>query len=163
MEIVLFRHGIAVPRSPGLRDANRALTDEGIEKTRKAVKGLAKLFGTPDVLLTSPLLRAKQTADIVSEVYGVEPVEDGLLCEGRATSVVKMLGAIEARRVIAVGHEPDLSGAAELLCFRQMKGRVVLKKAGAICVQTAPRFHENDPSAEMLWVATPKILRAMAG
>ncbi len=161
MEIVLFRHGIAVPRSPGLRDAQRALTDEGIEKTRQVVKGLAKLMGKPDVIVTSPLLRAKQTAEIASERFGTDVTEDALLGEGRATSVVKMLSGIDAKRVIAVGHEPDLSGAAELLCFRQIKGRLVLKKAGAVMVQSAQRFNASDPSAELVWIATPKMLRGM--
>ncbi len=163
MQIVLFRHGIAVPRSPGLRDAKRALTDEGIKKTRKAAEGLQTLIAQPNVLLTSPLLRARQTADLLGKRFDLDPIESPLLAEGRPTSVVKALGEHETGVLIAVGHEPDLSGAAELLCFRTMKWQIQLKKAGAVCMQTVSRQSDADASAELLWLATPKMLRELAG
>lgn len=162
MQVILFRHGTALPRSPGLRDAERPLTDDGIRKTAKAIKGLAKLIDKPDVVLTSPLIRAQQTAEIVAEQFGIAPTEEPLLAEGRPTSVVKALGNQSGETVIAVGHEPDLSGAAELLCFRQIKGRLVLKKAGAVCLQTVARRSATDASAELIWLATPRMLRKIA-
>ena len=69
MQLLIIRHAIAVPRgTPGIPDEDRPLTPEGEQKFREAAEGLAKLVDRPDALLTSPWLRAKQTAAIAAVV-----------------------------------------------------------------------------------------------
>jgi phosphohistidine phosphatase len=74
MELLIIRHAIAVDRTtPGLPDDQRALTPEGRKKFREAARGLTRIVKRPDALLTSPLLRARQTAEIAAVAWGRRP------------------------------------------------------------------------------------------
>jgi len=68
MKLYIFRHGIAEDVGPDGTDDSRRLTREGVDKTRKAAAGIARLGAKPDVILTSPKVRAAQTADLAAEV-----------------------------------------------------------------------------------------------
>ncbi|HSD65172.1 MAG TPA: histidine phosphatase family protein, partial [Vicinamibacteria bacterium] len=71
MQLLIIRHAIAAERgTPGIPDEERPLTPEGETKFREVAKGLARLVARPDALLTSPLLRARQTAAIAAEAWG---------------------------------------------------------------------------------------------
>jgi phosphohistidine phosphatase len=159
MHIYLFRHGIAADRQDGMADAARPLTDEGVGKTRQAAEGLATVAEAPEIVLASPLRRAAQTAEIVSEVTGV-PVEQAVaLGEPNVRAMVDLLEERAEDRVMLVGHEPTLSELAELLCYGQVFGRTVLKKAGCAALRTEglPR----PGSGELLWLAAPRLLRGL--
>ncbi len=160
MQIYLVRHGIAQDRDANVADGERQLTDEGVEKTRQAAGGLAKVIDPPEIILTSPLARAVQTAQIVSDVFGAPVEQAPVLAEPNVRAMVDMLEERGEYRLILVGHEPTLSELAELLCFGQVAGRVVLKKAGGIGIATEglPR----PGSGELHWLATPKMLRKLA-
>src|SRR5689334_20895370 len=104
MQLVLFRHGIAEDHSSDGDDDTRRLTSDGIEKTTQAAKGLAALIDRPDVILTSPKVRAAQTAQILAKALGRQPQELDVLA---GSSVPKIIGAVSDRTestVVLVGH-----------------------------------------------------------
>src|SRR5262245_45370515 len=108
LNLVFFRHGIAEPDV--VPDQDRPLTEEGTRKTRGAAEGLKTMDIAFDKILTSPWLRAKQTAAILGEVLGKAPEE---LPELAGTSSVdELLTALaqqrKSRALILVGHQPLL-------------------------------------------------------
>lgn len=163
MQLLIFRHGIAEDVGPDGDDASRRLTDEGIEKTRKAAQGLAKVAPSPDVILTSPLTRAAQTAAILAEAFGGEPRVMKSLAHGPVGSIVQDLRRRREATVMVVGHEPLLSRLIESLCTGNHPiDFVQMKKAGCALVDTPINDSGVARGGKLLWLATPKMLRAMA-
>lgn len=118
MRVLVIRHAHAVPQGAGgVTDAQRPLTPEGERRFREAARGLARLV-MPDALLTSPLLRARQTAAIAAAAWGaLEATPEPALASG---SVETILGALEGHprdaTIALVGHEPTVSAlVAELV------------------------------------------------
>src|ERR1700733_14466329 len=114
MILYLVRHGIAVdrtdPKSPP--DPERPLTARGIQKTRSAALGLRAVGAKPDALITSPYVRAAQTAEIFAEALGI-PVEkirttDELKSSANPVDFLKELQRLKAKEVICFGHAPHL-------------------------------------------------------
>ncbi|HTI32467.1 MAG TPA: histidine phosphatase family protein [Miltoncostaea sp.] len=112
MRLMLMRHGIAEDAGPdtGYRDEPRALTDEGRARMAQAAEGLRALGVEASLVLTSPLVRCRQTADIVAAALGVAPVEDprlrpGMELEDLADALSLHPGADP---VLVCGHNPDL-------------------------------------------------------
>lgn len=162
MQIIFFRHGIAADRLDHQSDADRPLTVAGIEKTKRIVTGLAKLIDRPAVILTSPKLRARQTADLLGRRMRVEPRVVDALGAGHAKSVIEVLAELQQSGSselpgagVVVGHEPDLSEAMEMMLTGQTLGRLELKKAGAACVETTGPIRWGEPCAKLLWLTTP--------
>jgi phosphohistidine phosphatase len=109
MRLLIIRHAEAVP--PGtMRDAERPLTANGVQTFTAAAKGLARLVPAPDVLLSSPALRARQTAALISTVWNIDVAEEPALASG---SLDRILGALELQpqdaTIAVVGHEPTVS------------------------------------------------------
>lgn len=111
--VMLLRHGIAEDPSATHGDAARRLTGEGKRKTREVVAGMHALDLPVDAILSSPLVRARQTAEIVADVYGI--AADGIdVIEALAPGhdVDDVLAALrphrEAGGIVLVGHEPDM-------------------------------------------------------
>lgn len=125
MNLYLMRHAIAVAGDePGVgTDGERPLSPKGIKRMRKAVRGLKRLEITFDALLTSPLLRARQTADIVAGAIGLnDRVEEisGLAPEGSVDKLIFGLARFRGREhVMLVGHEPLLSQTIAFLLARK--------------------------------------------
>jgi len=159
MKLILLRHGIAVDRSTGLADADRPLTDVGVKKTRRAMAGLAQLIDRPDIILTSPKLRAAQTAQIAATALTTSVLSLDVLASGGAQQVIDELSRRDDERVVAVGHEPTFSEIVELLCFGQTTSSVELKKAGCACLQTHGKVLVGHGSLQ--WLVTPKMLRQL--
>jgi len=159
MELVLFRHGIAQDRTGGMADADRPLTEEGVEKTRKAAKGLAKLIDGPRVVLTSPKRRARQTAALLCEALGMAPEVFAPLGDGDLAAMVDAIADRPESSIAAVGHEPSLSAMVEVLTAGQSRGAVQLKKAGAALLKIEGR--PGPGRGTLMWLATPKMLRKM--
>ncbi|MFA7237352.1 MAG: histidine phosphatase family protein [Phycisphaeraceae bacterium] len=170
MRIIFFRHGIAADRLDHQSEADRPLTVAGIEKTKRVAAGLAKLIDSPAVILTSPKLRARQTADLLGRQMRVEPRIVNALGAGRAESMIEVLAELQrsgsselpgvpgvpgAGACVVVGHEPDLSEAIEMLLTGQTLERLELKKAGAACVETTGPIRWGEPCAKLLWLVTP--------
>jgi phosphohistidine phosphatase len=169
MKLILFRHGLAADPAPDQDDASRPLTDEGVRKTAAAARGLATLIDRPDFILTSPRLRAVQTAHLLAKALDrrVETLAElGGTAPGR---LVRKIKALEAQTAVLVGHEPMLSTVVQMLCTGRLEEPYVqLKKAGCACVQwpvdaaeKPDRAAKESDLALLLWLATPAMLRAM--
>ena len=162
MEVLVFRHGPAGDKkdwlASGKDDAQRPLTPEGRDKTRKAADGLAALVDRVDVIASSPLARAAQTADELAPRFKkakrvtlreLQPEVDP------AKAAARVL-ALDAERVAVVGHEPQLSGVIGALLGAAVP--LDLKKAGACLIALeAPR----PATGKLVWLLTPKQLRGL--
>jgi len=135
MKLLLVRHAIALDReTPGVSDYLRPLTEEGISRFRKSARAIGELV-TAGTILTSPLLRARQTAEILAGQWpGIEMVESEPLGTGSRAEFEKALKGYGAKSVVAaVGHEPYFSewtaewlGAREAAAFAFKKGGCAL-------------------------------------
>ncbi|QNN24707.1 phosphohistidine phosphatase SixA [Planctomycetales bacterium ZRK34] len=153
----MFRHGIAEAHGPDGSDASRRLTSAGVKKTREAAAGLSRFAHVPEVILTSPLTRAVQTADILGATLDLRPQVEDVLAYGPAEAVIQMLSERSENTVMLVGHEPTFSQCVERVCTRGAEGFVQMKKAGCACVSYDP-----GRQGRLMWLASPKMLRALA-
>jgi phosphohistidine phosphatase len=160
LELYLIRHGIAAERGEEFPDdSKRPLTSSGIAKLRREAKALNALEVSFDVIITSPLVRTRQTADIIAEsLQGTPPVvtSDALAPAGTPAAVIQEL-AQHARkaRIALVGHEPNLGElAARLIGARSP----LAFKKGAIC---RIDFDVLPPKGvgQLRWFIPPKLLR----
>ena len=138
MNVGFFRHGIAVARgTEGVSEEDRPLTPEGREKTKEAARGLRELDLGFDVVYTSPLPRALQTAEILADVLKLDPPEvlDGLSPGGSPRRLLAALPELESESPLLVGHEPLLSSAVLLAVSGAEAGSLELKKAGLAVVE----------------------------
>jgi phosphohistidine phosphatase len=164
MRVILFRHGPAGERDPKQwpDDAERPLTQKGIARTRAASVGLAGLLEDVNVIATSPLVRAAQTAKLLADVMRGKPVIETIdeLRPGQPPrAILKRLSEASRRHtIVLVGHEPDLGQLAGFLAF-QTPAPLTLKKAGAcsIAFEEAPKAG----SGRIEWLLTPRLLRRL--
>jgi phosphohistidine phosphatase len=161
MEIFLMRHGIAAELSIDGRDADRQLTAKGIAKTEQVAANLQAKGWQFDLILSSPLMRAYQTAEILlkaglSDVLEIQPqlAPTGLLADWLSWLQTHRQDNEPMQRIILVGHEPNLSQWAENLVFGQTLDRLHLKKAGVMALQ-APAT-DLIGQCKMLWLIPPK-------
>ena len=160
MDLYLIRHGLAGQHGDYVNDAERPLTDEGKRKTRQVARQLHQLGLTFDLILTSPLVRAKQTAEIL-QTEGLGQLEEAeyLAPGGELQPWLDWLGTWRAaNKVLAlVGHEPNLSNWAELLVWGNAHGSLVLKKAGALAI-TMPDSGTPIGTSRLFWLTPPRFL-----
>ncbi|MHC0065449.1 phosphohistidine phosphatase SixA [Nostoc sp. UIC 10890] len=163
MELYLIRHGIAEDKGLGIKDEERSLTKEGRQKTEKVAQKLVKLGLSFDLILTSPLVRARQTAEIlIAEKLSSQLEESSHLApDGQISSWLK--DWLEPRnysqntQLALVGHEPGLSNWAEILLWGEVKESLVLKKAGMIGIKL-PETGSALGRSQMFWLTPPKYL-----
>jgi phosphohistidine phosphatase len=158
MELYLLRHGIAADMGPEASgDAGRPLTEEGIAKMQEEARGLRQLGLRLDVLLSSPLVRARQTAEIVGRALNIEMQLADALAPGCDLARLRgLLGEQRgAERVMIVGHEPDFS---ELTSTLTGGSRVLFKKGGLARVDTAVL---EQGGGVLVWLLAPRILRGI--
>jgi phosphohistidine phosphatase len=162
MEIFLMRHGIAEDLQPGEMDADRKLTIKGITKTGQVAISMQEKGWEFDMVISSPLVRACQTAQILleselSKVLEIHPnlAPNGLFDDWLQWLKLYRLTNPTVERLVLVGHEPNLSQWAEMLVFGQVFDRLHLKKAGVIALQ-APDISEIVGKCELLWLIPPK-------
>jgi len=167
MELYLLRHGIAVDRGAHRfrDDSHRPLTPEGIQRTRKVARSLAVLKCGFDVVLTSPYVRAKQTADIVAEVLEIPQklrLCSALAPTGKPRDLVADLRKHGMRdsKMLLVGHEPGMSLFASLLISGKPDADLTLKKAGLCVLDTGELVAGQCASLELL--LTPKLMLRIA-
>jgi phosphohistidine phosphatase len=164
VEICLVRHAIAVDRgTPAYADDGlRPLTPKGKERMAGAASGLHRLFA-PDVVLTSPLVRARQTADILLAEYGLNKARVAeALATGDNVQLLDDLVDVDAERVAVVGHEPHLSATLSWLLTGDEDAVAVVFRKGAAAMVTS--VAEPRPGGCRLeWMITPAALRRMAG
>jgi len=164
MELLIIRHAIAAARDEDRwrDDGLRPLTTQGINRSRRAAAGLKLITKAPDRLLTSPLVRARQTAKILTEVAGWPRAEQvpELLPGTSALKVLTLLAKDRSKRVALVGHQPDLSALlAACLLGNQGLIPVDLKKNAIACVSFQGSARAGR--AVLKWLATPRMLRAL--
>lgn len=161
-ELYLIRHGIAEARGDAWPDdGRRPLTEEGILRLRKVARGLVRLGVTCDIVLTSPLVRARQTAEIIAATLDPHPhiiTAESLAPGGDCAEVIADLEKQTRRAGIAlVGHEPGIGElAARLIASRHP----IPFKKGAVCRIDVPSIPPDGPG-ELRWFLPPKVLRAV--
>lgn len=135
MRLFIIRHAIATERSPDVPDDSRPLTDVGRRRFRQAARGLARLFPPPSLLLTSPLVRARQTARIAGKAWRVTPTEEAALAAGTVEELTAALDRVpNATAVALVGHEPQVSEYLAHLVGSRHADRLTFKKGGVAVV-----------------------------
>ena len=164
IELYLVRHAIAAERGPKYPDdRQRPLTPAGAKKFGDSVPGLLEMGATIDFVLTSPLVRAHETAVLLAKDLKPKPgiIEvEALAPGGRHAAIVEAIKthAKRHRRLALVGHEPDLGElAARLLAAR---GNFEFKKGG-VCLIEVDTATPGGPGT-LRWFMPPKSLRALA-
>jgi phosphohistidine phosphatase len=163
MQLYLVRHGIAIdrddPHCPA--DTERMLTPTGIKKSYAAAHGLVALGVEPDSVLTSPWLRASQTADIFCEVLGFPSKKivrlDALMGTSPPPDLFRELGKIKARQVLCFGHEPHLHQVIGLVLHTSSR-ITELKKAGVACLELE---RISPPHGQLVALYPAKTLRLL--
>jgi phosphohistidine phosphatase len=155
MLVTLFRHGIAVddddPKCPA--DPDRWLTKEGIEKTRDAARGLERLGIAPGAVLSSPYLRARQTAglaiEVLTDVQLAITVTAALLPGADPSELRRELRALDAESVLCAGHAPHLD---RMLAHLVGSSTPIsqLKKAGAAIIEIGDLERRRGVIVELL-------------
>src|SRR5262245_56432405 len=162
MEIYILRHGIAVNRgTPGYKkDSDRPLTPEGEEKVQQIAKAMLAMDLKFDLILSSPYLRAKQTAQIVAaELDEKVTLTDYLVADGNPLELIRDLNDEKPQSVLLVGHEPYLTGLISLLVTGESDAAIELKKGG-LCKLSTDRLAFGQ-CATLNWLLTPKQLRSL--
>jgi len=161
-ELYLIRHGVAAERGDKWPDdTKRPLTDDGIQKLRRAARGLARLGVRIDMIVTSPLVRTRQTAELVAAAFEPRPhiVNADSLAPGGAHAAILADLEKHARRthIGIVGHEPGIGElAARLIGSRH----AIAFKKGAVCRIDVDALPPNGPG-ELRWFLTPRIMRTI--
>jgi len=163
-ELYLVRHAIAAERGEDWpEDDKRPLTERGIDRFKQGVAGLRWLDAAIDEIFTSPLIRAKQTAALLSAgIEGAPPVKilETLSPDNEPGDVMAELAQTAKRRRIAlVGHEP---GLGELAAHLIGAGRPLLFRKGGACRIDIESLTARQPGS-LLWFVTPKALRRLGG
>ncbi|OAB55994.1 histidine phosphatase family protein [Phormidium willei BDU 130791] len=166
-QLYLIRHGIAADRSPQTYpdDSQRPLTDAGVKKTRKIAKRLAELSLQFDYLLTSPLMRAQQTAEILvnAQLSPKPEISTALAPAGQLQDWLHWYNTIPKTgnngdvAIAVVGHQPDLGHWAEQLIWGESRGQLIVKKAGVIGVNL-PDNGEIIGQSTLFWLVPPRFL-----
>jgi phosphohistidine phosphatase len=128
MDLFFMRHAEAAPREPYAHDAQRPLSDTGRQQHHRVLRTLAPMLRPLDHLLSSPLVRARQTADIVAEALAFSgQIEETAVLGGDCTigAVLDLLHRYRPQaRLLCVGHEPDMSRLSAM--FLDGEGRIAL-------------------------------------
>jgi len=152
MQLYFFRHGEADWPGWTKPDDERPLTDFGKKEVRQVAKFLNRLKVKPDLILTSPLPRASQTAEIVAEQLKTKLRQDEALEPGfRISEFRTALKQHRSKVLMLVGHEPDFSSVISALTGASLK----LSKAGVALVD----FDPESEKGKLLWLFPPKFAR----
>ncbi len=168
MRLLIIRHGIAEDKEvwarTGHSDDERPLTDEGRRKMTLNAKGIQRAIDSIDLLVTSPLVRARQTAQLVADAFKATRIETtkSLVPDAPVREFVEWLERHADMDVIAaVGHEPHLGILATWLMTDIEDSRVDLKK-GAACLLEFDGKPESG-NGRLCWSIAPSQLRGLAG
>jgi phosphohistidine phosphatase len=162
MQLYIVRHGIAIdredPKCPP--DPERFLTEEGSEKTKQVAKGVAEVASVPDLMISSPYVRAMQTAEIFAKAleYPKDKIRksDFLLSGAEPLQLFRELSRDKDNSTVFVfGHAPHLDDviATALTSKHHLTS---LKKAGVALIELKRLV---PPSGELVWLSIPKLLR----
>ena len=163
MNLYILRHGIAADRgSEYPNDDLRPLTDKGINRMRREAKGMRALGVAPDVIVSSPLVRAIRTAEIVRQGLSEPPlmtISDTLVPGAHPAQVLQQIAASHSSEssMMVVGHEPHLSSLVSYILTGKVSWLIEMKK-GALCNMDI----SLSGRGQLLWALAPRQLRALA-
>ena len=164
MRIYLMRHGNAldVGEQGVRRDSERPLSDKGVETCREVAQGLVTLGVNPDLVVSSPLVRARQTAEVVAETLGGRPLSLSPLLapSGSLPDLLDWLHKGLWDSVLLVGHMPDLAVLASLLLCSHPNAGIDFKKSAVCCIAFLGR--PAPGSGDLQWFLPPKPLIMIA-
>jgi phosphohistidine phosphatase len=162
MNLYIIRHAIAVDEgTPEYeQDNERPLTDKGKKKMRQIAKGLRILGADFDLILSSPYVRARETAEILADVFKIKAdiaFSENLIPMGDPDQLIAEMNEKHSANSIAiVGHEPQLTSMVSLLVAENTSVDITLKKGG-VCRLSADDFHHTH-KATLEWLLTPSLL-----
>ena len=165
--LFVLRHGIAVVRGDASYplDSDRPLTTRGVKRLRRIAKGMRQMKVAYDLLLTSPYRRALETAFIVAREYGTGELiqtSQALRAEVLPEEVIRSVQEkySPCRRLLLVGHEPQLSALISTLTSGNASARPLLKKGG-LCKLEVEKL-QIGKCANLIWLLTPRQLISIA-
>ncbi|HMC56690.1 MAG TPA: histidine phosphatase family protein [Gemmatimonadaceae bacterium] len=166
MQLLIVRHADAGDKEEfaktGKPDSERPLSDKGRRQMEGAVEGLVALVPECDTLVTSPYVRARQTAEIVAQEYDC-PVQEATSLEPERSpeGFARWCrdNARDAELIIAVGHEPHLSTLATWLMTGDDESHIELKKGGACLLEFDDGIEKS--AGTLCWLMGPKELRSL--
>jgi phosphohistidine phosphatase len=160
MELYVLRHAIAVERgTPGfVDDSQRPLTDKGAQKMQRVAKGMLALELSFDIILSSPFIRAKQTAEIVADVFRAQKKLEftpHLEVGGEPKKLIDLINEKHGSdsSILLVGHEPYLSGFISMMIAGTDVLSITMKKGG-LCKLSASELRYGK-CATLEWLLTP--------
>jgi phosphohistidine phosphatase len=153
MKLCFLRHGEADWPNWTKPDNERPLTERGRKEMKRVAKFLERLKLVPDVILTSPLPRASQTAEIVGKRLGIELEIESALAHGfNIERLRRLLAKRDAECIMIVGHEPEFSEVIGELT----DGKTKISKAGVARLE----INRSCTSGTLLWLFPPKFAKA---
>ena len=161
-QLFLIRHGIAEERGDAWPDdAKRPLSEDGIERFQRSARGLARLDVWIDVVLTSPLVRARQTAEIVASAFDPRPSIVTIESLAPGGSYASLLADLEKHgrktRIALVGHEPGIGELGARLIGSRHSFEF---KKGAVCRIDVDQIPPVGPG-DLRWFLTPKVMASI--
>jgi phosphohistidine phosphatase len=165
MDLFILRHGEAGKRiAPGHNDARRPLTVAGEEEITEIAEALERIGIRFDIILTSPLKRAYQTADIVAKEFKAQKKMQKLQelsPEGNRFAFYQKLSSFkEGTSILVVGHNPYLSEMVSEMFADEKYGRIDIKKGGIVRIRVTSATPKLK--GELRWLITPRLLRLMS-
>ena len=163
MNLYILRHGIAADRGAEYPDDDlRPLTDKGIRRMRREARGMDAIGVAPDLIISSTLVRAIQTAEIVQQGLSVPPrliTSEALVPSAHPSRIVQDLAdshtALDS--VMVVGHEPHLSSLVSYILTGRVSWLIDMKKGALVSIDLSP-----SGRGQLLWALAPRQLRALA-
>lgn len=158
MQLYVVRHAIAEEARLGQADGDRALTDDGIQRSKRAVKGMRRLDIRFDRVLSSPWLRARETAAMLDSICDADPIITDLLIQSPRAELLALI-AERGEDTAVVGHEPWLGELVAWLAFGDTRHgeALMLKKAGVVWLEGSA----VPGGMQVRAVLPPSVLRAV--
>jgi phosphohistidine phosphatase len=164
MRLYIVRHAIAAPHgTPGMPEDDRPLTEEGIKKMRQVAAGLRNLEYIPELILSSPLPRARQTAEILIDAFGQKraglEIFEALAPSGSRKELYQAIASYQKKleSLMIVGHQPSLGEIAGEIVWGSPEHFLDLKKGGACAIELEQAG--IPPAGSLISLLTPSILR----
>lgn len=164
MELIIMRHGIAEDREDfakkNLEDHLRPLTLKGRKRVQKVSQQLKNWIEDVDLIVTSPYVRARQTAELAAQIFiDTKLVDTAELVPSSPPQAFKRWlrsHGDEHKRILAVGHEPQLSVLATFLMTGQLEPVLEIKKGGILCLEIDSFQNITAGAAKLLWLVQPR-------
>ena len=162
MNLYIVRHAIAVEReTPGYDDdSQRPLTDTGRKKMKKIVKGLHQFNIKLNIILSSPYVRARDTAEILASEFKLKNqlrFSDNLIPPGNFEALIdEIRQKYDVENLALVGHEPMLSQLISWLTTGNTEVQINFKKGGVCCLSADDLYQDHRATLE--WLLTPALM-----